>query len=299
MEWLNYHHLHYFWVIAHQGSIAKACQVLRLAQPTLSAQLKALEEQLGQPLFERRQRRLILTSTGRVVLTYADRIFQLGQELMDTVAERPTGGPQLLNVGVVDAVPKPVSFALVRRLLDEEPLVRVTVHEGRLQGMLQELNENRLDLILSDVAASNEPAQPTMSRPLGRMAVGLVCSAAWRHLKRDLPSSLQDAPLALPTLHSPLRHEVDDWLSRQGVQLRVLAEFQDTELLKRFALEGMGLAPLNLRAVSAELESGALIQLGPELAQEQLWMVVSPRATLSPLAEWLWKKYALEDEGEL
>lgn len=288
MEWLNYHHLYYFWVIAHQGSIAKACEVLRLAQPTLSAQLKALEDRLGQPLFERRQRKLFLTSTGRTVLSYADRIFRLGEELMDTVAERPSGGPRLLQLGVVDAVPKPLSFALMRRVLDEEPLARITIHEGRLEGLVVELNDHKLDILLTDVAAPTDISRPTLSRLLGKMPVGLVCSPAWRHLRRDYPSSLNDVPLALPTLHSPLRYELDKWLKQNEIVPRVLAECQDAELLKRFALEDFGVAPVNLSAVERELSSGELLQLGNDLGFEQLWMVISGRHDLSPLTEWIW-----------
>lgn len=305
MEWLNYHHLYYFWVIAHQGSIARACEILHLTQPTLSAQLKVLEDRLGTPLFERRQRKLLLTDTGRTVLSYADRIFRLGQELLDTVAERPSGGPRLLQLGVVDAVPKPLSFQLVSRVLDDEPLVRITVHEGRLETLLQSLHMRALDLILSDVSAPTDAARPVRSHRLALMPVGLVCTPAWRQLRREFPGSLNEAPMALPTMDSPLRHAVDTWLSAQSVTPRVLAECQDAELLKRFAVSGIGLAPVNLSAVKHELEGGELIQLGPELAEEQLWIVSSVQNPLSALASWIWSELekgrllSLEKHGTL
>jgi len=288
LDWLNYHHLYYFWVIAHQGSIVKACEVLRLAQPTLSAQLKALEDRVGQPMFERRQRRLYLTATGRTVLSYADRIFRLGQEMMDTVAERPSGGTRQLHLGVVDAVPKALSFALVRMVLNEQPLARVTIHEGRLERMLSEMHDHRLDLILSDVAASNDSARPARSLLLKRMPVGLVCSSAWRHLRREFPQSLNDVPMALPTLDSPLRHEVDRWLREQHISARILAECQDAEVLRHFVCEGLGVAPINLGVVDALVDSGELMQLGTALAQEQLWLVMSAGRDPSPLMDWIW-----------
>lgn len=288
MEWLNYHHLYYFWVIAHQGSIVKACEVLRLAQPTLSAQLKSLEERIGQPLFERRQRRLYLTATGRVVLSYADRIFRLGQELMDTVAERPSGGSRQLQLGVVDGVPKALSFSLVRMVLNEQPLARIFIHEGRLDRLVQDLHDHKLDLVLSDVAAFMDSNRPVRGHLLGRMPVGLVCSSAWRQLRRDFPQSLNDVPMALPTSDSPVRHAVDRWLKETDVQARILAECQDAELLRRFVLEGLGVAPMNLGVVSRELDSGELIQLGESLVQEQLWLVASSARDPSPFADWVW-----------
>lgn len=289
MEWLNYHHLYYFWVIAREGSIAKACRVLHLAQPTVSAQLKALEHRLGHPLFERTHRKLVLTPMGKIVLSHAERIFRLGEELLDAVSDRPGDGKVLIQVGVVDAVPKPVTFAMMGLILECDAGAQVAIHEGRLDNLLVDLKSHRLDLVLSDVAPVHQKQGDVRERWLGKLPVGLVGTRAWGQLTRDFPTSLQDIPMAVPTRGSPMRRAFFNWLDEKAITPRIVAECQDAELLKRFAVEGMGLAPVNLQAVARELVEGALVQIGPELVSEQLWMLVGQRQQLNPLAEMLWE----------
>ncbi len=150
MEWLNYHHLLYFWTVAREGSVTRASQQLRLAQPTVSGQLKALEEALGEKLFERTGRRLVLTDVGRVVFRYADEIFSLGRELQDTLKGRPTGRPVRFTVGVADAVPKLVAYRLLLPALSLPEPVHVVCREDKPERLIAELAAHSLDLVISD-----------------------------------------------------------------------------------------------------------------------------------------------------
>ena len=139
MEWLNYHHLLYFWTVAREGSIARACESLHLSQPTISAQLRALETALGVKLFERRGRGLVLTETGRLVYRYAEEIFSVGRELQDTLKGRAVGLPPRLAVGIVDAMPKRVAYHLLEPALRLPEPVRLTCSEGKPEALLAEL----------------------------------------------------------------------------------------------------------------------------------------------------------------
>ena len=150
MTWLNYNHLHYFWMVAREGSIARASAQLKLAPPTISGQIHALEEALGEKLFTRVGRHLVLTEVGRVVFRYADEIFTLGRELIDTLQGRPTGRPLRLVVGVADVLPKLIAYRLLEPALHLSTPVQIICREGKLERLLAELVVYELDVVLSD-----------------------------------------------------------------------------------------------------------------------------------------------------
>ena len=150
MEWLNYHHLLYFWTVAKEGSVAKASEVLRLAQPTVSGQVKQLEQSLGEQLFERKGRNLVLTETGEVVFGYASEIFGLGRELMDSLRGRPSGRPGRLNVGISDVFPKLIAFRVLEQATNLDPPVEIVCREDKTERLLAELSVHGFDLILTD-----------------------------------------------------------------------------------------------------------------------------------------------------
>lgn len=242
MEWLNYHHLLYFWTVAREGSVVAATQRLRLAQPTISGQIRQLERQLGQQLFQRQGRRLVLTDVGRVVYRYADEIFGLGRELMDVLKSRPPGRPIRLTVGVADAVPKLV----VRRLLDPafrigEPL-QLVCREDRAERLLAELALHALDLVISDAPIPPQIAVKGFSHLLGECGVAVfgTPSLAQRH-RRGFPRSLDGAPMLLPTDDNVLRRSLDQWLDANRLRPRIVAEFEDPAMLKTFGQVGRGL----------------------------------------------------------
>jgi LysR family transcriptional activator of nhaA len=244
MEWLNYHHLLYFWVVAREGGLTQAGKTLRLTHPTLSAQVHALEDSLGEKLFDRVGRRLVLTDMGRVVFRYADEIFALGREMVDTVKDRPTGKAIRLQVGIVNGVPKPV----VRRLLEPalhlaEP-VRLVCHEGKLEELLPDLALHDLDLIVADAPVPSGSNVRAFGRLLGECGVTLFGSEALaRTYRRRFPGSLDGAPMLLPLEHLPLRRALGEWAEANDVRPTIVAEFEDSALLHVFGADGLGIFP--------------------------------------------------------
>ena len=241
MEWLNYHHLLYFWMTARHGSIAKASAELRLAPPTLSAQIRRLEESLGAALFSREGRRLVLTDVGRVVQGYADEIFARGREMMDVVRER--GGPASLTlaVGVSDALPKLVAWRLLQPALSAGREVRVICRDGRHERLLADLALHELDVVLSDAPASGARQVRAFNHLLGECGVSFFAARPLAgRLKGRFPQSLDGAPFVAPTEGSALRHSLDAWFERRGVRPRIVGEIEDSALLKTFGEAGAG-----------------------------------------------------------
>lgn len=254
LDWLNYHHLLYFWTVAREGSIAKACHRLHLAQPTVSNQLQKLERSLGSKLFERQGRKLELTETGRLVYRYAEEIFALGNELRDAVRSRPTGKPLRFTVGVPDELPKLIVYRLLRPAFEMPDPILLVCREGRFDELLADLATHELDLVLSDVPAPPSVRVRAYSHSLGQCGVGLFGTTELADRFRDgFPQSLQGAPLLLPSTQTAMRRVVDHWFESLDLRPRVVAEFADSALLKVFGQEGRGLFPAPL-AIAAEVK---------------------------------------------
>ena len=244
MEWLNYHHLLYFWVVACHGSVTRAAAELRLAQSTVSTQLRTLEEVLGEKLFARTGRRLVLTDVGRLVFRYADEIFGLGRELLETVKGRPTGQPMRLTVGIADAVPKLIAYRLLRPALAVAEPVRIICREDMPDRLLAELAVHGLDLVLSDTPIGPTTKVRAFNHLLGECGVTFFGTPALaRTRRRGFPRSLGGAPVLLPTDNTALRRSLDDWFESEDVRPRVVSEFEDSALLMAFGQAGMGLFP--------------------------------------------------------
>lgn len=244
MEWINYHHLHYFWVVAREGGLVAAGRVLRLSHPTLSAQIHALEGELGEKLFIRSGRRLALTEVGRVVYRYADEIFTLGREMVDTVKDRSTGQPLRLQVGITDVVPKLVVRRLLQPALNLPEPVRLVCHEGPYEKLLADLALHSLDLVISDAPVPTGSSVRAFSHLLGETGVSFFGSGALaRKYRRGFPHSLSGAPMLLPLEHLTLRRSLNQWFDRRGIKPRVAAEFEDSALLKVFGADGIGVFP--------------------------------------------------------
>ncbi|WP_309890948.1 transcriptional activator NhaR [Archangium sp.] len=240
MSWLNYHHLLYFWTVARAGSIAKASQQLHLAQPTISAQLKLLEESLGHKLFERQGRRLVLTDVGRTVLRYADDIFRLGNELKNIVNGIPSGQQLRLAVGVTDVIPKLVAERLLQPAFDISPDIRVTCREGPLPQLLASLALHELDVVLADAPSSEPVSIRAFNHPLGKCGVSFFAAPKLAHLARGFPRSLDGAPVLLPSDTSSVRRSLDQWFEAQRVHPVIVGDFDDSALLKAFGHRGHG-----------------------------------------------------------
>lgn len=241
MAWLNYHHLLYFWTVAKRGSIAAAALELNLTQPAVSAQIKTLERNLKVALLVRRGRRLELTEIGRLVARYAEEIFSLGQGLKDALAGRSPDRLTPLRVGVVDALPKLLVHRLLRPAFDQAPGVRMIVHEDKLERLLADLAIHELDVVLADAPAPASLHVRTYSHLIVEGGVSFfVVPEKAAALKRRFPRSLHGAPMLLPTANTSLRRGLDTWFAAKEIVPVVVAEIDDSAVLKIFGEEGLG-----------------------------------------------------------
>lgn len=242
MEWLNYHHLYYFWTAAKAGSITQAGRDLGLAQPTITGQIRALEGALGEKLFARSGRSLVMTEVGRTVYRYAQEIFSLGREMSDVVRGRPAGGPSRLIVGVSDVLPKLVACRLLEPALALGEPVQLVCYEDRPERLLAELSTFGMDVVLSDAPVSPHVRVKAFSHLLGSCGVTIFgrteVAAKYR---RRFPESLDGAKFLLPLENSTARRSLEAWFEEHNIRPRVVGEFQDRALLQAFGQAGLGL----------------------------------------------------------
>ena len=244
MEWLNYHHLLYFWMTAREGSVSRASEKLRLSQPTVSTQIKLLEEVMGFALFQRQGRSLALTATGRVVFQYADQIFGVGRELMDAVRSGQVGRALPLMIGVSNAVPKLIASRLLRPLMQGAAPVRLLCREENTDQLLAHLAAHALDVALTDTPAPPHIRIKVYNHVLGESDTAFYAPPILAvRLRRRFPRSLHELPMALPTSNTALRRDLDAWFDRMDVHPQVVAEFEDPALMKAFASESSLLFP--------------------------------------------------------
>ena len=245
MEWLNYHHLQYFFVVVRKGSIRKASEELRVSSPAISTQLHSLEEHFGEKLLVRSGRTLVLTEMGRVVFSYAEEIFALGQELMKAVKDRPTGRPLRLVVGVVDVVPKMIAQWLMEPAFRLREPVRIVCREGSSDLLLSQLAIHQLDVVLADVPVNPHVRVKAYNHLLGECGTTFVATPKLRRsLTGDFPHSLHQAPLLVPAENTAIRNHLDFWLEAHGVRPVIAGEFQDYALLRAFGQAGRGVFPI-------------------------------------------------------
>ena len=242
MRHLNYNHLQYFWAVAREGSIAKASESLHLTPQTISGQLKLLDEAVGQPLFKRVGRRLVLTDMGQVVFQYADEIFSVGAELASMVRSKKVTGPKTLSVGLVSSLPKLIGERIVMPAMTADPPVHVRCHESSLEQLLSDLAMHRLDIVLSDRSVPDGIGIKAYSHRLGESGLSFfVRSNLARRYRNNFPKCLDGSPMLLPLNPSALRRRLDDWFDAHEIVPRVLGEFNDSALLKAFGETGIGI----------------------------------------------------------
>jgi len=224
-----------------ERSITAACARLYLAQSTVSAQLSKLEESLGGKLFNRQGRSLEATDLGRLVFRYADEIFSLGREMMDQVHGRPVAGPISLNVGIVDVVPKLMARKLLEPALSLTKQVRLSCHEGKEKQLLAELALHNLDVVLTDAPIRAGLSIKAYNHLLGECGVTFFAvNSLAAVMVSDFPSSLNGAPMLMPTKMTVLRSALDQWLESLNLQPVIVAEFDDSALMSVFGQEGDG-----------------------------------------------------------
>lgn len=239
---LNFQHLQYFSVVAREGGLAAAGRALHLTHSTLSAQIRSLEDQLGEKLFRRLGRRLVLTDTGHVVQQYAEEIFALGRELVDTVAGRGEGKVPRLAVGVVDVVPKVVVRELMRPATSGPEPVKLIVHESSYEALLASLSLHMLDVVIADAPLPPSAGVKAHEHLLGETTVTVFGAPAMAAKYRaGFPNSLEGAPVLLPLESARLRRAMEQWFEARALGPNRIAEFEDSALLKVFGADGLGL----------------------------------------------------------
>ena len=242
MEWLNYHHLLYFWTVARLGSVSRASAELRLTQATVSAQLKSLEQSLGEELFRKSGRHLVLTETGKLAFRYADEIFSLGQEMLGTLKGRSEGRLARLTVGVTDVLPKLVVYQLVEPALKLKESYRIICREGTNEELLPALALHDIDVVLTDAPLDPGSNVRAFSHLLGECGSTLFGAPKLAEAyRRGFPKCLDGAPFLLPTRNTIARRSLDQWFEAQHIAPLIVAEFEDSALLKVFGQHGLGL----------------------------------------------------------
>jgi LysR family transcriptional activator of nhaA len=289
-QWLNYHHLFYFKTIATEGGIARAAEKLHIGQPTLSSQLKQLEDMIGKSLFERRNRKLVLTEAGKAALNYANEIFRLGDEMLEVLKDRTPENQTHLQIGALDSVPKSVILSIVTEAHKITPCA-VSILEGKGDELFRELRNHKIDLIVSNYPSQAMEEAQVFSKSVAKLPVSVYGSKKFKDLKRSFPKSLNGKPFVFPTNHSKLRHDLNHYFKLHGIHTLPIAETQDTSLQKLLAENGVGLAPFSeVKGVKEQ----SLIRLG-RLADvyEEIWLISAQRKLENPIAAKLMNTFSL------
>lgn len=286
-QWLNYHHLRHFWMIARHRSVTRAAEKLKISQSTLSEQLAELEEWLGQDLFERRGKQLHLSDAGRIALEHAETIFTTGHELITRFRQSGATRQRVLRIGAVGPLSKNVQFDFVQPIL-AEARTKVVVVAGALTELVRQLQEHHLDLVLSNTPLRADQNVEVFNHLLGAVPVFLVGGKKFRLAPGNFPKSLSAVPLFLPSRQSNVRAEFDLILAKAGIEPVVHAEVDDMALLRLLALSGEGLALVSKIVIERELQSR---QIG--------FMVRVPRLTESYYALTVRKRFANEWLAEI
>jgi LysR family transcriptional activator of nhaA len=284
MEWLNYHHLRYFWTVAKEGSLARAAAKMHVSQPSISEQVRELEGALGEKLFRRAGRNNVLTEAGQVVFGYAEEIFALGRELTNAIKQRPGAKTLRLHVGVADSFPKLVTNDILKPVFALPQTVQIICREGKMEDLLAQLAAHRLDIVLADEPASSSTNFKTFNHPLGETSTTFCAEKKLAtRLRKNFPKSLHAAPALLPAENTTLRRALELWFREQQIQPRVMAEFEDLALMTVMAAEGRGfIAVPTIAAQEAEKRYGFEIIGRVEKCRIQLHAITAERRIHHP-----------------
>lgn len=289
MDWLNYHHLRYFWMVSKEGGLKQAAVKLGVSQPSISAQVGELESALGVKLFRPHGRTRVLSEAGQVVFRFADEIFSLGGELMNALRQRPTALSLRLHVGVADSFPKLLTGEILQPAFAMPQAVYMVCREGKLEDLLGQLAAHRLDIVLADEPAPSGTPVRTFNHPLGESSIAFCAAgpkaAAWR---RGFPRSLHDAPAFLPSDNTPLRRAVEAWFRAHDIRPRVMAEFDDLALMKSMASGGGGFVALPTVVVpEATRQYGFRVLGDAEDHRIHFRAITAERRVIHPAVAWI------------
>ncbi len=291
--WLNYHHLYYFMTIAELGSISKAAEKLLLGQPTLSAQLKQFEDNLGVQLFERQHKKLILTEHGKLALEYAKNIFKMGGEMYEALHDRLKPSKINVQLGALDSIPKQVMLQLTQAALKIAPC-SISLVEGKFDELMRDLTSHKVDLAISNFLPKLEATKGMYHKVISKRPLGIYGSPEFKSLRKKFPQSLNDRPIVLPTYDSQMRYDLEHWLKLNEISVDVIAETQDTALKKMMATNSMAMIPAASHTVQRQVLSGELILIGElDNVTEELYLLSAHRKITNPVAAELMKTFSL------
>ncbi|WP_455202869.1 transcriptional activator NhaR [Kaarinaea lacus] len=238
---INYKHLHYFWMVAKQGGVIRASERLHITPQTISGQISLLEEQLGEKLFEKSGRNLELTETGRLVISYADEIFSLGNELEESVRNQPVDRPMVFKVGIAEVVPKSIAYHLIAPAMESCDPVRIVCKENDLESLLAELALHHIDLVIADGPIPTSVNVRGFNHALGESGISFMAVPALANkLRKNFPQSLDGAPILIPSDINMVRPRLLSWLDSLRIYPRIVGEFDDSALMKVFGQAGAG-----------------------------------------------------------
>jgi LysR family transcriptional activator of nhaA len=284
---INYRHLHYFWIVAQEGSFTRAAGRLDLAVQTVSTQIGLLEQALGTALLATQERRLVPTEAGRIVLGYADRIFELGAQMQEALTQDEAAPSLRLVAGIADVLPKLIAYRLIEPALRLPEKLRLVCHEGSFDALLADLALHKLDVVLTDRPAAAHASLRVFNHPLGEFGISLfgLPALAKRYRKR-FPASLAGAPLLLPTRNNALRIRLDQWFAANGLRPDIVGEFADGALLKTFGRAGLGLFPAPTALAPDIAAQFGAVPLGelPDV-KEQYYAISNERRIRHPAVE--------------
>jgi LysR family transcriptional activator of nhaA len=283
-KWINYHHLYYFKTIAEEGTVSRAAEKLRLGQPTLSAQLKQFEDQLDVQLFERVNKRLVLTEHGRIALDYAKNIFRMGSEMYEVLHDRLRPTKPSLHIGSLDSVPKQVILQLAKHA-QKIMECQISLLEGKPDELIRELQAHRLDLIVSNFLPGTPDAKGLYPKSISKKTVSFFGAPRFKSLRRGYPHSISGQPLILPTYDSRIRQDIDHWAKLNKVELNIIIESQDIAVKKLMATNGFGLIAVASHSVQGQVLRGELVEVGPLTGvSEELFLISAQRKIENPIA---------------
>ncbi|AMP09099.1 bacterial regulatory helix-turn-helix, lysR family protein [Collimonas arenae] len=284
---LNFRHLHYFWVVAKEGSVTRAAERLGLAVQTVSAQISLLEQSIGKALLAPQGRRLVLTEAGRLALGYADQIFLLGEQMQDALAATEDERTMRLAVGISDSLPKLISSRLLEAALRLPQRVKLVCFEDKFESLLGDLTLHKLDVVLTDRPAPSGTALRVFSHLLGESDIALFGSKELaKRYRPTFPNSLSGAPVLLPTRNNLIRGRIDHWFEARELRPDVVGEFDDNALLNTFGRSGLGLFPApSALAADVEEQFGAVLIGQLDQVHEQFYAVSNERKIKHPAVE--------------
>lgn len=288
MDWLNYHHLRYFWMVAKEGSLQRAADRLRVSPPSISAQIRELEEALDAKLFRRSGRSNVLTDAGQMVLAYAEEIFALGADLTSAMQQKPTQRAVRLVVGIADSLPKLITYQILRPAF-AVPDAHIVCREGKSADLLAQLASHRLDIVLADEPASSSVGFRAFNHRLGDSGVTFCAGGPLAaQLRRRFPRSLDGAPALLPAEQTPLRRALEAWFRSHGVTPKVIAEFEDLALMKAMASQTRCFIPVPTVVVREATERYGLRRFGEAAnCRDEFYAITAERKITHPLVSLL------------